>query len=68
MRVHVWDLGALTEEEAEQLRAWYVDDGLTIYDLAERLGLYPSTVRERLVAAGVPIRRPGVRSRVSAET
>ena len=47
--------GRLADEE--WLRRAYHDDGLTLRDIAYRVGSSPSTVRRRLVAHGVPRRR-----------
>ena len=43
----------------EALRRWYVDEQLTIDEIASRLRCSPMTIARRLRAGGMPIRRRG---------
>lgn len=48
--------------EARQLHRWYERDGLSIAEVAARLGCHPRSARRRLLAAGVTIRPAGRRT------
>jgi len=45
-------------DDADQLRAWYVDQGLSAVTIAEMLGVNDKTVTNQLRAFGIPM-RPG---------
>lgn len=45
----------------ELLRALYLDEGLGVEDVAERLGLTKGTVSRWLAHFGIPTRRAGLR-------
>jgi DNA-binding transcriptional regulator LsrR (DeoR family) len=41
----------------ERLWQWHVDEGLSVVQIAERVGCHPQTVRFRLRQASIPLRR-----------
>lgn len=54
------------EDPAAKMTRLYVQDRLTLDEVAATVGLAPSTVRRRLLAKGVQLRAPGERGRVGS--
>lgn len=44
------------QPDPQQLRAWYLDEGVSAATIAQRLNLTPATARRRLLAVGIKMR------------